>query len=215
MVEKIPPPILMLYEPLSLSDAFYLRMRWRLCPFELLESCVPAKGRILDFGCGYGILSNLLAERSKERTVIGIDLNPQRIAVARRSLAGRSNIDFRLGDVESLDPSPFDAVVMTDVLHHLDDREASILLGKVHKCLRTGGLFALLDVDRTPFWKFCVTYAIDTFLNPNDRLWYRPLHRIQKVLEESGLRTVKVIRAHKGLPLADVLLLVRKQGSMK
>lgn len=210
MLRSIPPSILDLYRPVSRWESFYLKTRWRLCPFELLDSWIPLKGRILDFGCGYGMLSNLLAERSPDRTVVGIDLNPTRIGVARRTVAGRKNIHFHLGDVESLDPSPFDAVVMTDVLHHIRNDQATILLGKIYRCLERDGLLAILDVDRRPLWKFCVTYGIDSMLNPTDRLWYRPLSRIQEILNSAGLQTERVIRADMGLPLADVLLLCRK-----
>lgn len=210
MLRSIPPSILDLYRPLSRWESFYLRTRWRLCPFELLDSRLPLQGQILDFGCGYGMLSNLLAERSRERIVTGIDLNPTRIGVARRTVAGRRNIRFHLGDVASLDASPFDAVVMTDVLHHIRDAHAATLLGKIHRCLGRDGLLAILDVDRKPFWKFCVTYGIDSLLNPTDRLWYRSLRGMQKILEAAGLQTREVIRADRGLPLADVLLLCRK-----
>jgi 2-polyprenyl-3-methyl-5-hydroxy-6-metoxy-1,4-benzoquinol methylase len=212
VLRTIPNSIFNLYKPASLWESFYLKTRWRLCPFELIESCMPSKGRILDFGCGYGMLSNLLAERSTERTVVGIDLNPKRMDVARRSVSNRKNIHFHLGDVGSLDFSPFDAAVMTDVLHHIRDDQVEILLGKVCRCLNEDGLLAILDVDRTPFWKFCVTYCIDSLLNPKDRLWYRPVRRIQEILNTAGLHAEKIIRADQGLPLADVLLLCRKGG---
>ena len=210
VLRSIPNSIFNLYKPVSRWESFYLRTRWRLCPFELIESSLPSRGRILDFGCGYGMLSNLLAERSPERTVVGVDLNPKRLGVALRSVADRKNIHFHLGDVEGLNPSPFAAAVMTDVLHHIRDDQVDILLRKVYRCLDQDGLLAILDVDRTPFWKFCVTFTIDSLLNPTDRLWYRPLRRIQEMLKSAGLKTEKVIPADHGLPLADVLLLCRK-----
>lgn len=211
MLRSIPPSILDLYKPVSRWESFYLKTRWRLCPFELIESCIPRKGRVLDFGCGYGMLGNFLAERSPERTVVGVDLNSMRIGVARRSVRERTNIRFHLGDVESLATSPFDAAVMTDVLHHIEDQKVEILLRKVCTCLGESGLLAVLDVDRKPFWKFCITYAIDSLLNPTDRLYYRPVRRIEEILMGAGMQVERVIPADEGLPLADVLLLCRKK----
>jgi len=156
------------------------------------------------------MLGNLLAERGPERTVVGIDMNPKRMSVARRSASGRRNILFQLGDVGSLAVSSFQAAVMTDVLHHIRDEHVDILLGKVCRCLGPDGLLAILDVDRKPFWKFCITYGIDSLLNPSDRLWYRPLGRLEKMVKKAGLEVERVIRADQGLPLADVLLLCRK-----
>ncbi|MEW6668805.1 MAG: class I SAM-dependent methyltransferase [Thermodesulfobacteriota bacterium] len=210
MLPRIPEPLLDVYRPLSLWESFYLRTRWRLCPFDLLESTLPRKGRILDFGCGYGILTNLLALRSPDRELVGIDLNRDRIGVAARSVAGRRNIRFHLGDVETLDPEPFDAVVMTDVLHHIDDLHVEILLKKIRQCLRSQGILAIQDVGRRPFWKFAVTYTIDAFLNPTRRLWYRSVPRLRNLLTASALRPERVIPVDKDLPLADVLFLCRK-----
>lgn len=212
MLRSIPPSVLDLYRPLSRWESFYLRTRWRLCPFELIESCIPRKGRILDFGCGYGMLGNFLAVKSPARTVVGVDLNPDRVAVAQRTVGARKNVRFHLGDVESLATSPFDGAVMTDVLHHIEDRGVEILLRKVCTCIGESGLLAVLDVDRRPFWKFCTTYAIDSLLNPTDRLHYRPVRRIEEMLENSGMQVERVIPADGGLPLADVLLLCRKKG---
>ncbi len=213
MLRNIPPSIFDLYRPVSRGESFYLKNRWRLCPFELIESHIPKTGRVLDFGCGYGMLGNFLAEKSRERTVVGVDLNRKRIGVALRSVGARTNIRFHLGDVASLDPSPFDAVVMTDVLHHIEDTKVDILLKKVCASLGETGLLAVLDVDRKPFWKFLITFAIDSLLNPTDRLWYRPVSRLEEILAGSGLQVERVIPADEGLPLADVLLLCRKVRS--
>jgi 2-polyprenyl-3-methyl-5-hydroxy-6-metoxy-1,4-benzoquinol methylase len=210
MLPRIPPPLLDLYGPLSPWESFYLRTRWRLCPFELLESLLPRKGRILDFGCGYGLLSNLLALRGPDRFLTGIDLNAKRIAVASRSAGNRLNVTFLLGNVESLNPEPFDAAVMTDVLHHIRDDRLEVLLRKIHACLGKDGILAVLDVDRTPFWKFCVTYSIDRLLNLTDRLWYRPVLSMLDLLERSGFQVEEVIRADRDLPLADILVLCRR-----
>jgi len=67
VLRSIPNSIFDLYKPVSRWESFYLKTRWRLCPFELIESCIPLKGRILDFGCGYGMLSNFLEKRGRHR----------------------------------------------------------------------------------------------------------------------------------------------------
>jgi 2-polyprenyl-3-methyl-5-hydroxy-6-metoxy-1,4-benzoquinol methylase len=210
MLLRIPASLLELYRPLSPWESFYLRTRWRLCPFELLESLLPRKGRILDFGCGYGLLSNLLALRGPDRFLTGIDLNEKRIAVARRSAGDRTNVTFLLGNVESLNPEPFDAAVMTDVLHHIRDDRLEMLLRKIHACLGRDGILAVLDVARAPLWKFCVTYSIDRMLNLMDRLWYRPMPSMLALLKRSGFQVEEVIRADRDLPLSDVLVLCRR-----
>jgi len=213
VLNKIPSPLLEFYNPLSPWESFYLKTRWRLCPYELLESFVPKRGKILDFGCGYGLFANLLTLRSPDRFLVGIDLNSRRITSAIRSSGARSNIIFKCGDVGDLHSTPFDAVVMTDVLHHIDDSGARLLLQKINACLHPEGILVILDVDNRPFWKFLIAYLVDRSLNPGNHLWYRPLTRMSNLLASAFLRIDNVISANKNLPISDIIYLCRKGRS--
>ena len=210
MLPGIPLQLLSRYRPLSLWESFYLRTRWRLCPFELVESRVPRRGRVLDFGCGYGMLSHFLALKSPERRIVGIDLSRERIQVAKRSGLGHPEISFQLGDVRDFQGIPFDAVVMTDVLHHIDDDRVRVLLGIIRSCLSELGVLVVLDVDRSPFRKFYITYLVDRLLNPTRSLHYRSGPLLTLLLDRSGFQVQEVIRADRGLPLSDVVYLCMK-----
>jgi len=214
MISRIPIQLLERYRPLSPWESFYLRTRWRLCPFELVESHFPRRGRILDFGCGYGMLSNFLALKSPERRVLGIDLNRERIGVAKRSAKGHSEISFQLGDVRDFQGIPFDAVVMTDVLHHIDDEKVLVLLRIIRSCLSDQGILVVLDVDRSPLRKFYIAYLIDRLLNLTRSLHYRSKALLVLLLSRSGFQVQEVIRADRDLPLSDVIYLCRKNGEL-
>lgn len=211
MLSRIPLQLLERYKPLSTWESFYLRTRWRLCPFELVESHVPRRGRVLDFGCGYGMLSNFLSLRSPERQILGIDLNRARIEVAKRSSTGHPEISFQLGDVRDFQGIPFDAVVMTDVLHHIDWDNVRLLLQIIRSCLRDDGILVVLDVDRSPLRKFYTTYLIDRLLNLTRSLHYRSRDLLTVLLGQSGFWVQQDIPADKGLPLSDVVYLCRKE----
>jgi 2-polyprenyl-3-methyl-5-hydroxy-6-metoxy-1,4-benzoquinol methylase len=210
VLPRIPFELLERYHPLSAWESFYLRTRWRLCPFETVESHVPRKGRILDFGCGYGMLSNFLALRSPDRRVLGIDLNQSRIEVAMRSSRGRPEVSFQLGDVRDFQGIPFDAVVMTDVLHHIDDDKVRVLLRIIRSCLSENGTFVVLDVDRSPLMKFYATYLIDRLLNLSRSLHYRSRDLLIRLLGRSGFEVHRVVPADRDLPLSDVIYLCGK-----
>lgn len=212
MLTRIPLQLLGRYKPLSAWESFYLRTRWRLCPFGAVESHVPRKGRILDFGCGYGMLSNFLSLKSPERRVLGIDLNKDRIMVAERSAKGYPEVSFQLGDVRDFKGIPFDAVVMTDVLHHIDDDNVRVLLRIMRSCLSDAGTLVVLDVDRTPFRKFYPTYLIDRLLNLTRSLHYRSRPLLTLLLSQSGFRVQQVVQADQDLPLSDVIYLCRKEN---
>ena len=210
MLTRIPLDLLERYKPLSAWESFYLRTRWRLCPFETVESHVPRKGRILDFGCGYGMLSNFLSLKSPDRQVLGIDLNKARIEVAMRSSKGHPEVSFRLGDVRDFQSIPFDAVVMTDVLHHIDENNVRVLLRIIRSCLSDDGTLVVLDVDRSPRRKFYTTYVIDRLLNLTRPLHYRSRNLLMLLLGRSGFHVHQVVPADQGLPLSDVIYLCKK-----
>jgi SAM-dependent methyltransferase len=210
VLSRIPLQLLERYRPFSTWESFYLRTRWRLCPFELVESHVPRIGGVLDFGCGYGMLSNFLVLKSPGRRVVGIDLNRERIEVAKRSAKGRPEVCFQLGDVRDFQGIPFDAVVMTDVLHHISDDKVQVLLQIIRSCLSDNGTLLVLDVDRSPLRKFYTTYLIDRMLNLTRLLHYRSRDLLIRLLRQSGFWVHHVVPADRGLPLSDVIYLCRK-----
>src|SRR3989338_9125932 len=114
-----PKQLIDLYRDGFLFDAMYVYARWYTNDFEYLETVVPKKGRILDIGCGYGLFSNYLALRSRDRVVIGADLSTKRIRAAKKSVRGRTNIHFELEDANNLTTEKYDAMLMTDFLHHV------------------------------------------------------------------------------------------------
>src|SRR3989344_4651953 len=119
MIGPIPKDLENLYDKADWRQKLYVKLRWRLCPFEEVEKYVPQKGKILDLGCGYGILANFLILKSKEREVLGIDGSAERIAVANLSIGDRKNIRFFSQDIKDVAPGSCRGVAMTDFLHHI------------------------------------------------------------------------------------------------
>ena len=99
--------------------------------FSLLD---PKPGeRILDLGCGDGVLSERIVRTGA--TVVGVDSSPDFV---RASI--ERGIDARLGDGEHLPfRSEFDAVFSNAALHWMLDQDA--VLSGVRSALRPGGRF--------------------------------------------------------------------------
>ncbi|MBI3814479.1 MAG: class I SAM-dependent methyltransferase [Nitrospinae bacterium] len=95
----IPKTILEIYSSNSIIDRAYLNIRWRLCPFQKIEALIPQEGLIIDIGCGYGLLSNLIALKSHKRNVVGIDSSETRILTAQKTVKDRKNIKFLKQDI--------------------------------------------------------------------------------------------------------------------
>lgn len=101
---------------------------------------------VADIGCGTGEASAALAPFVSK--VVAIDREPAMIEAAKARLAGRKNVEFRRGDIESLPgkPGEFDAAVVMLLLHHVDDPAAA--LASVGRTVREGG--PILVVDMVP-----------------------------------------------------------------
>lgn len=103
--------------------------------------------RVLDVGCGGGILSESLAGEGAR--VVAIDPSRSSVEAARRHAAARGlEIDYRVGFAEKMDLKEiFDAVFAVDVLEHVEDLD-----GAVRACagaLKRGGLFGFLTHNQT------------------------------------------------------------------
>src|SRR5262245_7117293 len=114
--------------------------------------------RIIDLGCGSGALSARLAALAPGAQVVGVDIDPQSVALARDKYP-LPNLSFEVGDAAAVHDGA-DAVVSCSMLHHIYtygprpyDEDAAEAAVRAHiASLRPGGLLVLRDfcVDGTP-----------------------------------------------------------------
>jgi SAM-dependent methyltransferase len=77
--------------------------------------------RVLDVGCGVGLLALALAAKAQV-SVVGVDDNPRLIAMARER-AAHPNVEYLAADARApLPRKGFDAIVLSNILEHLPDR---------------------------------------------------------------------------------------------
>ena len=115
--------------------------------------------RLLDVGCGGGVLTEEFASLGCQ--VTGIDISPRSIAVAQRhaTISGLS-IDYRVGSGTSLpfEDSSFDAVGCCDVLEHIQDWKQ--VIAEAGRVLVPGGLFFFDTINRTLKSKVTFIYGL-------------------------------------------------------
>jgi len=155
---------------------------------------LPARGRVLDLGCGFGLFSLYYATAHPGLEIEGLDLSAKRIAMARAAAArlGLGNVHYGVGDaMEFRGGRAFDAAYMLDIVHHIGEETVRPLLEQVGKCLPAGGRLVIKDVDRAPAWKRWFTLALDKVMDPRTPVRYWAGEELGAVLESVGFRVYR------------------------
>jgi len=127
--------------------------------FGTARAAKPLAGRrVLDVGCGAGLLCEPLARLGA--AVTGIDAAQENIAAASAHAAGGGlPIDYRCGDVATLGLAGFDLVTSLEVIEHVADKPAFIAALKA--ALAPGGLMILSTPNRTAQSKLLMVEAAE------------------------------------------------------
>ena len=174
---------------------------------------IPAGARILDLGCGQGLIAALLAAqgRNDDWRYRGIDLSARNIERARA--AGGPNCELIAGDIRDVEFGTADVAVILDVLHYLDPQLQEEVLRRVRAALAPDGVLLVRVADASAGIRFRVTEAIDlavTRLRGHRiaRLHSLPLAERRAQLEREGFR-VEARPMSEGTPFANVLMVAR------
>lgn len=198
------------YRSLPGAVRLELRMRLHICPFEEVASLVPSEGLVLDLGCGYGLLSILLAKESSRRHVVGIDLQPERVTAAVQAARDQPNARFLQGDILVADFGRPACIVMNDVLHHIPHTAQIPLLRKCYDSLLPRGVLLIKDVDKSVVWKYIWNYIHDFLKNRNLPFYCLDTPILLALLEMIGFQ-IETTRLDAGYPYPHVLYRCRKE----
>jgi len=150
---------------------------------------LPATGRVLDLGCGFGLFSLYYASVRPGLRIEGFDLNPRRIAMARQAALtlGLENAHYEVGNVMDFRGGRiFDAAYMLDIVHHIPPDAVRPLLEQMAKALAPGGRLLVKDVDSRPAYKRWFTHALDRVMDPRSPVHYWSGEALQGLLETVG-----------------------------
>jgi len=150
--------------------------------------------RILDVGCGTGLLLEQLGRTHPEAELVGLDLTPRMLGIAQHRLAGRAALVAADAATLPFRDAHFDTVVSSSVLHYLPDPRRA--LGEWRRVLRPGGRLIVTDWCRD----FRTIQALDRVLRRTDRAHGRSLNtsELRILLAETGFADAQVARHRLG-----------------
>jgi ubiquinone/menaquinone biosynthesis C-methylase UbiE len=151
--------------------------------------------RILDVGCGTGLIFDRLAEALPDAGLFGIDLSAGMLRMARGKARGRAALARATAERLPFRSSSFDLVLTVSALHYWQEPTAG--LREMHRVLRPGGRVAITG--------WCLDYLTTRAIVARLRLTGRPLGQVlgaaaqARLLEEAGFADVEVQRYRIGL----------------
>jgi uncharacterized protein (DUF2062 family)/SAM-dependent methyltransferase len=197
----------------------------------LARGGLPASGRLLDLGCGRGILLALLAGAREQSArgvypagwpippsgllLHGIEGRPKIARAARMALGERATVE--VGDLRQTPLPPAEAVFLLDVLHYLSAAEQEALLDRVAAAVPPGGCFFLREADAEAGAAFARTRTAERLCamargHFRQRFHFRSAAEWRRLLEERGFAVSPVPMAD-GTPYANVLIEGGRPGS--
>lgn len=163
--------------------------------------------RLLDLGCGTGLVAEAMLGRVDE--MVGIDLSENMIGMAS---AKNIYAELFIGEVEAFldgnDESPFDLVAACDLMPYFGDLRP--IVSGVAKNLIAGGIFAFSTECRTPVAEDDAPYAI----TPHHRYAHSGAY-LETILAEPGFEILTIdeinVRLQDGQPTPGHFVFARKQ----
>lgn len=160
---------------------------------QFVERFVVLSGlRVLDVGCGGGILSEALAERGA--SVLGIDLAESALQAAEAHRAGQA-VEYRLeSSRETAERGEvFDVVTCMEMLEHVADPAA--VLRDIHALLKPGGWAFFSTINRTLKARLGAVYAAEYLLHlvpqgTHQYDWFIKPAELSRMAERAGLTPV-------------------------
>jgi ubiquinone/menaquinone biosynthesis C-methylase UbiE len=165
----------------------------------VLEMLDATDERVLDVGCGTGVLEARIHERFPETQVWGLDLSEGMLSHAKkRCRAAGERIHLVRGDSERLPfaDNAFDVVTCCHSFHHYPNAKG--VLAEMHRVLRPGGRLLIVDGDRDGLWGRLIFDGLVVWVEGPVRHWSRA--GVRDLYEEAGFNQIHHRRRGGPLP---------------
>lgn len=141
--------------------------------------------RVLDFGCGRGRLSTLLADSYPSAEVLGVDISQQSIDVARQRVS-HPRVRFQL---EPPKGEEFHLIVSSGVFHHIEPPKQAAAMNKLAQSLAPGASLVLFEHNPlNPLTQYIVRHEPFDFKSYLITPW-----RMKRIVSEAELSLRRIV----------------------
>lgn len=117
---------------------------------KIIDQWCPSASRVLDLGCGDGILGKFALSRLRAASGLFVDFSEPMLAAARANVGMLPNVtvaraDFSNSQWMQVAASPFDLVVSGFAIHHQPDARKRELYGEIFSLLKPNGVFLNME----------------------------------------------------------------------
>jgi 2-polyprenyl-3-methyl-5-hydroxy-6-metoxy-1,4-benzoquinol methylase len=204
---------------LPLKERLFVRGRLATAPLEALAA--RAEGaRLLDVGCGHGVLVALLAVGSPARHVVGIDPDERKIDWARASVGRLANVELRACTIETLAAEragEFDTVLVADVLYLLAAAAWRPFLGAAHELLRRGGRLVLKEAEDDGSWRVRKALFQEQLMvrmlrrtHSSGAVGFAPRATLEAAVRAAGFAIEEVVPLARGYSTPHLMIVARR-----
>ena len=174
-----------LYDAIARLAALSVGGEARFRQLALQNLTVSAKTKVLDLCCGSGQTTQFLVQYSQD--VTGLDASPLSLQRAKKNVPSANYVEA-FAESMPFGGGDFDLVHSSVAMHEMQPAQLKQIFQEVHRVLKPGGLFILVDFHRPTNPLFWPGLAVFLWLFETETAWKLIATDLNILLAEVGFK---------------------------